>query len=153
MLTNDINNIQPQRNSLDYNISHNGLDNTLPSWLLPCSCFLPKCTCLIVLRPYILCIEGKSLSDTSSFLHPPTLLSISLNLLIVTLDFRKPLLPVHMTNMTSLSHTSDNLASKPSHLWSLLLEFKEKYTTPPSINSKILTSQLQKLNHSCKSFH
>ena len=31
-------------------------DNTTPSWLLPCTCYLPRCKCLARLTPNILCI-------------------------------------------------------------------------------------------------
>ena len=32
--------------------------NTLPLWLLPCTCYLPICTCPTRLRPNILCFMG-----------------------------------------------------------------------------------------------
>ena len=35
------------------------LDYTLPSWLLPCSCFLSRCKCLPRLRPDIHCTTLK----------------------------------------------------------------------------------------------
>lgn len=32
------------------------LDNTLPSWLFSCTCYLPRCKCLARLQHYILCV-------------------------------------------------------------------------------------------------
>jgi hypothetical protein len=42
---------------IDYWVS-NIKDNTILSWLLPCTCYLPRCKCLAQLRPDILCILG-----------------------------------------------------------------------------------------------
>lgn len=39
------------------------LQNAMPSWLLPCTCYLPCCRCLTHPIPYILCIKGKSSID------------------------------------------------------------------------------------------
>jgi hypothetical protein len=33
-------------------------DNTVPSWLLPCTCLTQRCQCNARLRPNILCIHG-----------------------------------------------------------------------------------------------
>ena len=32
-------------------------NNTIPLWILRCTCITPKCACLAKLRPNILCIE------------------------------------------------------------------------------------------------
>lgn len=47
-------------------------DNTLPSWLLPCSCYMPKCVYLAHLHPYIRSIECKFFYWTNLSLQPIT---------------------------------------------------------------------------------
>lgn len=39
-------------------------DNTIPSWLLNCTCNTPKCTCLVKLRPYIIYMERSGIGTT-----------------------------------------------------------------------------------------
>ena len=41
-------------------------DNTIPTWLLQCSCHTTPCTCLARLRPNILCILGTPLPPRKS---------------------------------------------------------------------------------------
>lgn len=43
-------------------------NNTIPTRLLPCSCYLPTCKCLATLRPYILCLLGTTTTHKSPFL-------------------------------------------------------------------------------------
>jgi hypothetical protein len=40
--------------------TYNGLpqDNTIPTWLLPCTCGTQRCHCNAIFKPYILCIIG-----------------------------------------------------------------------------------------------
>lgn len=42
-------------------------NNTLPSWLIPSSCYLLKCKCLTCLFPNIPCIKGTTPHDTHPF--------------------------------------------------------------------------------------
>jgi hypothetical protein len=44
-------------------------DNTIPSWLLPCNCYLPRCKCPTRLRLDILCILGAP-TTTNPLLKP-----------------------------------------------------------------------------------
>src|SRR4028119_2090007 len=41
-------------------------ENTVPSWLLPCTCNTQKCHCNARLKPDILCIQGLEHNN-----HPP----------------------------------------------------------------------------------
>ena len=46
------------------------MDNTLPSWLFPCICYLLKCKFLTQLCPNIMCIEGTSSNRICIEFHP-----------------------------------------------------------------------------------
>jgi len=48
-------------------------DNTIPSWLLPCTCYLPRCKCPARLRPDILCILGTTPTAQPPFSPNPSL--------------------------------------------------------------------------------
>ena len=49
--------------------NNNPRENTVPPWLLPCTCLIQRCTCNAHFRPYILCIKGHPYQGTS----PPLL--------------------------------------------------------------------------------
>jgi hypothetical protein len=42
------------------------LDNTIPTWLLPCSCYLLRCKCLARLHPDILYLPGTTPSNQAT---------------------------------------------------------------------------------------
>ena len=47
--------------------THNELSqiNTIPTWLLPCTCGAQRCHCFAMLKPDILCVIGHPYN------HPP----------------------------------------------------------------------------------
>lgn len=47
--------------------------NVIPSWLLPCSCYLPRCSCLAIFCPDMVCLLGTTLSEKPSFAPQPNL--------------------------------------------------------------------------------
>jgi hypothetical protein len=55
------------------NIKDHKLDNTIPSWLLPCTCYLSRCKCLARLTPNILCILGAPPINKLPFTSNPNL--------------------------------------------------------------------------------
>ena len=83
-------------------------DSTIPTWLLPCSCYLLRCKCLARLRPDSLCLLGITSTDQPPFLpHPHDFKYF--NSLTTTINSRKPTLQGNKQNtMPSKLHWHKN---------------------------------------------
>jgi hypothetical protein len=57
-------------------------NNTVPSWLLPCTCLTQRCQCNARLRPDILCIHGIPYQGT-----PPTQVNASLTIQFIEFTY------------------------------------------------------------------
>lgn len=66
--------------------------NTLPTWLLPCYCFLTKCKYLAKLRPNNLCVKAKSPID-----FPPIIPHSSITLQFIGFTYGNDKFPIDAT--------------------------------------------------------
>ena len=60
----------------------NSLENTIPNWLLPCSCSTTRCQCNARLRPDLLCIQGLPYLN-----NPPDILDTSLTIQFIEFTY------------------------------------------------------------------
>lgn len=83
-------------------------ENTLTSWLLQCTCYLPCCKCLVQLTPYILVVEVNHTLTTHLSLLPQILPYNSLNLHTTTTYSPSKLWHVNTKNMIFSPPISNN---------------------------------------------
>jgi hypothetical protein len=105
-------------------------DNTVPSWLLPCTCTNPKCQCLARLKPDILCVRGINYFAAPPATQTQTFPYNTLNSPTVMIDSPlRHMLPNSLNMNLYHYHTSQRLESG-SHL--------NHYGRSPSFNTHLL---------------
>ena len=60
----------------------NPLENTVPTWLLPCTCGLQRCHCNARFKPDIICVKGLSYQA-----NPPTIPGNNLKIQIIEFTY------------------------------------------------------------------
>ena len=86
-------------------------DNTIPSCLLPCSCYLPRCKCPTQLHPDILCTLGATPMAKPSFSPNP-----NLQFQLFEFTYYNNRFPLETTTRnTPYSYYSPNKDGKSSH--------------------------------------
>jgi ribonuclease HI len=73
--------------------NNNPPDNTVPQWLLPCTCSTQRCHCIACLRPDILCIQGAPYLG-----NPPSCVDPSLKIQFIEFTYTNDRSPADRVN-------------------------------------------------------
>lgn len=74
------------------NTNDKAIENTIPSWLLPCMCYLSKCKYPTCLQPYMLCVLG-ALPTT----QPPLLPNLDSKIQLIEFTYCIDRFPIEAT--------------------------------------------------------